>query len=65
MAFYERIADWEPNLTPTRIEITQPCMIGGQRREVGEVMSVPYQDALQVMDLKRCKIIVPDDLAGL
>lgn len=65
MAFYERITDWKPNLTPTMIEITRPCMISGQRREVGEVMSVSYQDALQVADLKRCKIIVPDDLPAL
>lgn len=57
MSFYEKPREWKPDLTPVRLEITRPCLIECRRVEVGEVVTIARQDALQVVDLKRGRIL--------
>lgn len=57
MAFFEKQKEWEPDLTPTAIEVTHPCWIGGDQRAIGDLLTIGKQDAVDLAALGRAVII--------
>lgn len=57
MAYFSRVPEFEPDMSPTEIRVTHACYFNGEPRKVGAVLVVPRVDAAYGVGLKRCEII--------
>ncbi len=44
-------------LAPTKCKVLRPLCIGGQRREVGDVVELPYHVAIECQYMGKARII--------
>lgn len=57
MAFYDVSRDAKQDQTPTAIEVTYPCWIGGEQRAIGDLLTIGKQDAVDLAQMGRAVII--------
>ena len=55
MAYFN--IDPKLDTTPTDVKIIHPCLIHGQPRKIGDVVTVARQDAFDLSAMKRVEIV--------
>lgn len=55
MAYLQK--PYKPDQTPVKVEILHPIWVNGKPREVGDVVEMGRQDAIDIASLKRIKIL--------